>query len=58
MNRKSNSCCYCNNDFDIYINRKSKTVKTDITADRINNDYIHETDNCLLCCVHCNISKK
>ena len=58
MNRKSNICYKCGNDFDIYINRKTKTVKTDITAHRLDNSRSHEIDNCKLCCLICNITMK
>ena len=58
MNRKSNICSYCDNDFDIYIDNKNKKVKTDITAHRHDNSRSHEIDNCKLCCLHCNVSQK
>ena len=58
MDKTNISCHYCHNDFNISIDRKCNRVQSDITADRLNNAEAHHKENCVLCCVHCNVSKK
>jgi hypothetical protein len=58
LTRKNLSCYYCPNDFNISIDRKNNRVKTDITAHRLDNSRAHTKDNCVICCLHCNVSKK
>jgi hypothetical protein len=58
MMRKSNPCYYCPDNFNINIDRKNVKVGTDITAHRLDNSRPHTKDNCVLCCLHCNVSKK
>ena len=58
MTRKSKTCYYCPNDFNINIDKKNNRERTDITAERLDNSRPHTKDNCVLCCLHCNVSKK
>ena len=49
------NCQSCGNH--LYIDFHDGNVKSNITADRMNNDYAHNIDNTLPCCSWCNCCK-
>ena len=49
-------CHYCGENF--YYNLINGTVESNTSVDRIDNTEAHVINNCLLSCIHCNVSKK
>ena len=54
--KECNQCYMCKKSFSLDI--IDSVVKSDITADRIDNKLAHTKNNCKLACVKCNITAK
>ena len=49
-------CNKCRSDFDIEIN--NGVINSNMTAQRINNEYAHHKENCISYCLNCNRREK
>lgn len=49
-------CCLCNIPFEITLDNGS--VSSNLTVDRLNNNFAHIKSNCRLTCIKCNCSRK
>ena len=53
-----NKCCpMCGDPFEKYFD-ENNIIRTNITIDRQDNSKCHEKDNCTLCCIKCNVTKR
>jgi hypothetical protein len=55
--KTNNKCSYCLKDLELFIDNDN-TVKTNLTIDRVDNKLAHLKNNCKICCLICNVSKK
>ena len=56
FDRLNTRCNKCSSDFDIEIN--NGVINSNMTAQRINNDYAHHKENCISYCLNCNRREK
>jgi len=54
MKKQYSSCSYCHNIIEI----DSLNDNEKLSIDRIKNEFAHNKNNCVLSCLHCNVSKK
>ena len=53
----ASTCCPCGNDLGISVD-KFGVIKSNITAQRLNNEISHTMDNCIIMCTRCNVTAK
>ena len=55
INKKGLQCFYCYDRVDIIPDSKNK--KNQFTLDRIDNNKSHSSDNCVIACMDCNLTR-
>ena len=56
FDRLNTRCNKCNSEFEIEIN--NGVINSNMTAQRINNDYAHHKENCISYCLNCSRREK
>jgi len=56
MTEQKNKCYYCNENVIVFYEKVREPKQW--TLERMNNDYGHNVDNCVISCLKCNVTRK